>query len=341
MRAQLWCLLLCAPGILGLGYNFPEPEQTPRLLSFYNLFVDIRKQTPSEGLVRYQLNTPLFSDYTSKYRLVGIPAGQSMDYHPSQVFALPVGSILVKTFAYNSPQGEERLIETRLLLHRQEGWDALAYIWDEQQQDARLAIAGKRVPLQLVTVSGVQHDFRYRVPNKNQCATCHSHKGEISPIGMHARHLNREQLYGSRAQNQLLHLQQLGWLSGLPELTEVAKNALWSDVSEPLAARARAYLDANCGHCHSATGSASNTNLYLDANERNRHNLGIYNRPVAAGRGGGDRLYAITPGEPEQSILYYRMNNNTDPDIMMPELGRQLNHPEGLQLIHEWIEQMQ
>ena len=66
----------------------------------------------------------------------------------------------------------------------------------------------------------------------------------------------------------------------------------------------------------------------------------MHKPPVAAGQGGGDRLYSIEPGHPERSILYYRMDNNTDPDIMMPEIGRQLNHAEGLELIHRWIAQM-
>jgi hypothetical protein len=62
--------------------------------------------------------------------------------------------------------------------------------------------------------------------------------------------------------------------------------------------------------------------------------------PVAAGRGSGGRKFDIVPGNPEASILYYRINS-TDPGVMMPELGKTLIHDEGVALIKEWIEKIQ
>jgi hypothetical protein len=52
--------------------------------------------------------------------------------------------------------------------------------------------------------------------------------------------------------------------------------------------------------------------------------------------GSGGRLFDIVPGEPDESILVYRMES-TDPASMMPELGRSLSHDEGVDLIREWI----
>jgi len=60
---------------------------------------------------------------------------------------------------------------------------------------------------------------------------------------------------------------------------------------------------------------------------------------VAAGRGSGDRKYGIVPGKPNESILVYRMESD-DPGIRMPELGRQLEHIEGVDLIKAWIKAM-
>ena len=51
----------------------------------------------------------------------------------------PVGSALIKTFKL-----EGRLIETRVLLHRPEGWVALPYQWNAEQTDAKLVLAGAR-----------------------------------------------------------------------------------------------------------------------------------------------------------------------------------------------------
>ena len=58
--------------------------------------------------------------------------------------------------------------------------------------------------------------------------------------------------------------------------------------------------------------------------------------PVAAGRGSGGLAYGIVPGQPDQSILPFRMDS-IDPGIIMPELGRVTIHTEGLDLIRRWI----
>ncbi len=105
--------------------------------------------------------------------------------------------------------------------------------------------------------------------------------------------------------------------------------------------RARAYLDANCSHCHDRHGPAASSALYLSAQEKEPHTLGRCKAPVAAGRGSGKDLpFDIVPGKPERSIIVYRLGSQ-DPGVMMPELGRSLVHEEGVALIREWIQQMQ
>ena len=111
----------------------------------------------------------------------------------------------------------------------------------------------------------------------------------------------------------------------------------WDNVETgDLAGRARAWLDVNCGHCHRQEGPAKNTGMYLLAAEVDPYKLGIRKPPVAAGRGSGGLQFGIVPGDPEASILHYRINS-LDPGVMMPELGRKLKHKEGIQLIEEWI----
>jgi hypothetical protein len=114
----------------------------------------------------------------------------------------------------------------------------------------------------------------------------------------------------------------------------------WSDIKAgSVDARARAYLDINCAHCHNPTGSASNSGLVLTWDERDPVKLGIGKRPVAAGRGSGGREVSIAPGQPDQSILLYRLKS-LEPGISMPELGRSTEHAEASALIEEWIAKM-
>jgi hypothetical protein len=57
---------------------------------------------------------------------------------------------------------------------------------------------------------------------------------------------------------------------------------------------------------------------------------------VAAGRGAGNLRFDVVPGQPQNSILVFRMKTN-DPAIAMPEIGREQVHKEGVALIEEWI----
>ena len=62
----------------------------------------------------------------------------------------------------------------------------------------------------------------------------------------------------------------------------------------------------------------------------------VMKRPAAAGRGAGDREFDIVPGEPERSILAYRVES-TEPGVMMPELGRHIGDPEAVELLAAWV----
>ena len=79
--------------------------------------------------------------------------------------------------------------------------------------------------------------------------------------------------------------------------------------------------------------------MFLEIGQTDPERLGVGKPPVAAGRGSGNRRFGIVPGKPNESILVFRMEND-DPGIRMPELGRQTQHREGVELIKEWIQEM-
>jgi uncharacterized repeat protein (TIGR03806 family) len=309
-------------------------------LDRYHLFRDSAAREPNAALVPYTLNTPLFSDYALKFRYLFVPPGRTVAYREQGALEFPVGTTVVKTFAYpadfRAPDQNLRFIETRLLIHKPQGWVALTYVWNDGQNEAVLKRAGLRVPVSFIDVSGAEQRIDYQVPNVNQCKECHSLSGAIVPIGPKARNLNRNYDYGDGAENQLAHWTKLGILQGAPQLSAVAQLPQWDDATAPPEGRARAYLDVNCGHCHNRAGLASNSGLYLTFEEADPTALGIGKRPVAAGKGSGDLLFSIVPGHPEQSILVYRMAS-TEPGVMMPQIGRTLSHKEAVVLISDYI----
>lgn len=333
------CLLLAACSAAGRDVQGPDlkvilAETPPPVLSDYGLFADVASAVPAEGVLPYDLINPLFTDHAAKHRLVFVPEGKSAQFDDTDVFSFPVGSVLVKTFAFapdmRSPDEGDWRAETRLLIHKADGWAAYPYVWNEDQTDAVYAPAGQRLAIETVSPSGEPLKLRYSVPNQNQCKTCHQAGDDIAPIGPKARHLAHE--------GQLTRWVSAGTLEGVPD--SVAADPYAFDPSKPLGARARAWLDINCAHCHKADGSASNSGLWLSATEESGARIGLLKHPVAAGRGSGGLAQVIVPGDPDASILLYRMAS-TEPGVAMPELGRSVSDPESLALIREWIGAME
>ncbi len=287
-------------------------------LSSWQLFDDIKAQRPAAGVIPYDLNTPLFSDYTIKDRFIRVPEGMAATWSDDNAFDLPVGSVMVKTFSYN------RHLETRILVNGTQGWHGAAYIYDDDQHDARLAIAGGQ-PMPA-------DNPNYAVPNQNQCKSCHAESADaIGPLGPKARHVQPAHLEAMIAAGALVNAPPADqWPTPI---------ASFDTASGSLDARARTWLDINCGFCHNPAGNARTSGLYLDAKETDLAKLGVCKAPVATGRGSGGRQFDIVPGQPDASILVYRIES-TEPEIRMPELGRNLVHAEGVALIREWISSM-
>src|SRR5690606_6518877 len=104
-----------------LAVNCPTLDQ-------YNLFADPHdpRSTPNEGGVPFVLNSKLFSDYATKYRVAFVPPGTRAVYVDGQggsnvngTLHFPTGTVIAKTFAFTDEStGTEELVETRLLIKR-------------------------------------------------------------------------------------------------------------------------------------------------------------------------------------------------------------------------------
>jgi uncharacterized repeat protein (TIGR03806 family) len=322
----------------------PSSFEFHEKLSEYQFFKGEFKQLlPADGVVPYDLNTPLFSNYAEKARFIKLPAGSKVTYNADSVFEMPIGTVLIKNFYYLHDFRDEhkgrRIIETRLLVHQTDGWATYQYIWNKEQTEAVFEPIGDITTVEYIDAAGKKISAPYVIPTQAQCMGCHKQNGFLQPIGIAARHLNGDYNYTTGQQNQLQYWQQHGMIE-LPA-TSIPANAVWNkEQSGTLEQRARAYLDINCGHCHNANGPGSSSGLFLDIHETDATKLGINKTPVAAGRASGNFLFDIHPGKPDKSILIYRMKS-TDPGIAMPEVGREQLHKEGIELISQWIRNLQ
>ncbi len=335
----------------------------PQLSDWGVVFANGRTFALNDGVTPYDLNTPLFTDYALKLRTVWMPQGVSAGYTTDGPLDFPVGTIISKTFHYEKSAageggvlsvtkadresalnadgevdlGQFVLIETRLLVRYDDGWRALPYVWNAAQTEATLEIAGDYRQVSLVDGPEAR-TITYIVPDMNQCSGCHvvDHTAKrLQPIGPRAWQLNREYAWWGNDATQLENWSAQGLLQGFDG--DAPPGVRWSAPGgATLEQRARAYLDANCAHCHNPAGAADTSALHLNIEAPLDRRYGICKPPVAVGRGSGDRPFDIVPGRPDDSILVFRMQH-TDPAIAMPELGRSTVHAEGVQLVSDWI----
>jgi uncharacterized repeat protein (TIGR03806 family) len=345
MKSFTVILILFVMVVIGQSWR-PDNKSTVfefhENLSEYKFFIGILKDLkPVPGILPYDLNTPLFSNYAEKLRFIKLPAGTSAIYNDSSIFSFPAGTVIIKNFYYyndfRKPEKGRKIIETRLLANREDGWATYQYIWNEEQTEAVFDPIGDAITVNYINSRGKKITAPYVIPNQNQCKGCHAEGNTLLPIGLAARHLNGDYTYAEGRQNQLQYWSKNNMIK-LPA-GNLPSNAHWMDKNAGIESRARAYLDINCGFCHNSKGPANTSGLFLDIHNNNLTALGINKTPVAAGRGSGGLQYDIDPGNPNKSILVYRMTN-TDPGIAMPEIGREQIHKEGVALISEWIKGM-
>ncbi|MBN3522106.1 hypothetical protein JYB62_19035 [Algoriphagus lutimaris] len=312
-------------------------------LSTYGFFEgEMKELQPSSSILPYEPASSLFTDYALKSRFIAIPASEKVKIQEGD-FLFPTGTILIKNFYYptdfNKPEENKKIIETRLLIHSEKGWEAFPYIWNEEQTDAVLKVVGGEKEVKFIHENGEEQVINYLIPNKNQCKTCHNSSEQLAPIGVKIKHLNHEMKIGQKIQNQLTYWKEKGVLEGFDGPDNHPSLVNYADETQALSDRAMAYLDINCSHCHQSEGPASTSGLFLQFDQKDPMKLGVMKTPVAAGNGAGAFDYDIVPGKADESIITYRMNS-TEVGIAMPELGRTTIHQEGVALIREWINSM-
>lgn len=358
-----------------LAYDCPRLDQ-------YGLFDDAADPTRNarEGGTLYELNTALFSDYSSKYRFLFVPPGETATYRDrasgvTATLDFPVGTVIAKTFAFRKEAADgsliaENVVETRLLIKRRKAdgsvlWVGLPYVWTTQagQRVAELRIEGGSAAVEYdyldpdPDVKGTDGSRKrytgaaanYRVPAALNCLTCHAGDNRepgSAPIGPKARNLNRNNAAGV---NQLLAMKNAGQLSGLPEdLSSLDKLPRWN-------------VPGSTGQLpDSAQDVHLRARAYLETNCMHCHN------PSGAASNSGLSLDAfrtvnvsygickkpVAAGRGSGGKLYDIIPQDaagsilpfrmasTEPGVQMPPIARSVAHGEALSLIGTWVDEV-
>tara|TARA_R100001369_G_scaffold90177_1_gene128815 strand:- start:13955 stop:14905 length:951 start_codon:yes stop_codon:yes gene_type:complete len=286
-------------------------------LSELNLFTgNLSELNITPNAFPYKLNTPLFSDYATKQRLIALPKDTKLSYNGDGLPIFPDGSLIAKTFYYNVDERDlslgRQIIETRILIKTDGEWVTGDYKWNEDQTDAVLDLDGSTLPVSWVDASGNTNSTDYVIPSNADCFTCHSTYDNLTPIGPKLRNLNFD-LDGSNQLQQLITNQNI---DGLASNSEVSSTANWLDESASLESRARAYMDINCAYCHKPGGFCENESTLRLTYETSLEDSQIIER-------NGSISFRIT----------------TDiPGLGMPFIGTTLTHTEGVDLIQAYLD---
>jgi len=247
----------------------------------------------------------------------------------------------VKTFSLPLRRGDsilERRIETRLLTKQLGHWRGYCYEWNSEQTEA-----------DLVPVLGVDRDFlvadakapagmrqqSWHFPSRAECMVCHTRSAGFV-LGINVLQLNRQHDYGMTRENQLRVLERLGiFQTRLPVAPE--KLPRLADPDNPaldLADRARAYLHANCAHCH-VTDGGGNSRMELDLPTPLSRVINAL--PQHESYGIADpRL--IAAGSPDRSLILARMARLGAG--RMPPLASSVVDKDHVKLVGDWIQNL-
>lgn len=277
---------------------------------------------PAEGVVLYDLNSRLFTDYAHKQRLLKLPEGKFLEYNNSDLLPnFPDNTLIAKTFYYfndeTNPNLGKQIIETRVLLKVNGSWQLGNYVWNAAQTDATLTNSGSILPISYTDENGNTQNINYEIPSHDNCITCHSTNNIQTPIGLKLRNINFNPQNGTVNQNQIQYLLDNGLLRGIQNPTDISVLPDWTDdTSYTIFERGRAYMEINCAHCHQPGGIVPPGFLLDFRLETPFETTGIYSHR----------------GQIEDRI------QSTVPTYRMPQLGRTVVHTEGVAMMLEYLQ---
>lgn len=319
-----------------------DPDEFPRTLSESGLFASVAGHETAAGVVPYSVNSPLWSDGAFKARYFAIPESAVAEsdappitFHRENAWAFPDGTVLVKSFGLEMTEhdpGSRRWIETRFLTRQQGEWVGYSYAWNDEQTEGTLVDStGRDQVFKIRTADGIREQT-WHFPSRTECMVCHSRAANYV-LGPSTPQMNRNHDYGGIVDNQLRVLEHLGYIKTGLHPDEAERLPDPSDQSELVESRARAYLHANCAHCHvpAGGGNAQMDLLYSSSDEK----LNVFDVPPLHHTFGIEDARLIAPGAPNRSVLLHRIAT-TDPG-RMPQLATSIPDEMAVKLLTEWI----
>jgi uncharacterized repeat protein (TIGR03806 family) len=302
--------------------------------------------TPTNSLIPYIPNTPLWSDGALKTRYVAVPNNggvttpdEQITFAPTGTWTFPAGTVFVKTFELNTdttnPNVRHRL-ETRLLVRDANSHVyGVTYKWYADNSDAYLLSNSLSEDILITNANGMSTQTWY-YPSPSDCLQCHTAVANYV-LGVNSRQLNGNETYPATGvtDNQLRTLNRLGIFNPAFDEAGIAgfeKLSALTNLTASLQERTRSYLDANCAQCHQPGGAGITFDARYDTPLANQN---ITNYPASVSLG-YDNAKIIAPQDIWRSMIYERINT-TNNAYKMPPLARNLVDTNAVQVFTDWI----
>lgn len=317
-----------------------QPSTFPRKLSESGLYSSLNDLMPAAGVIPYSINAEPWADHAVAERLVALPNDLSIKVE-GEAWTFPKDAVLVKTLFLDMKQGDpttRRRIETQILHFDGAEWQPYTFQWNDEQSDALLIEAAGAERTFDVADSHAAGGIRrqaWRFAGRAECQRCHN-KWSGSALAFNLPQLNKQLNSGGTLVSQLDTFEQFKLFDKPVSSKKQQGLANPRDPSANLETRARAYLHANCAHCHRLhAGSAVLSKMSYDLKLDKTDMVGV--RPTQGGFG-IHAAQVIAPGDPFRSVLFYRMSKLGGG--RMPHIGSSEIDREGLELIYEWLRQI-
>jgi hypothetical protein len=282
-------------------------------------------------MLEYAVNAPSWADGAQKRRWLALPGAQTIGFHPTEAFELPVGTALVQHLTLPVSPTTTRRIETRVLLRQIDRWAGFTYRWNSGQTDATLLADGltENIP----TNFGSPGFQTWRYPSPAECLGCHS-APERRVLGLRTRQLHRDFAYPLATDDQLHAWNCIDLFA--PELVDPESYGAYAepgDATQSVQRRSRSYLAANCAPCHQPGAPMAVMDLRYRMLLGELDAIGV---PPTEGTLGLPNALRIRPGVKAQSVLWHRVQTAVAAQ-RMPK-GSLLADPLAVQLLGTWID---
>ncbi|MSU60285.1 MAG: hypothetical protein EXS35_19295, partial [Pedosphaera sp.] len=349
-------IYMCQIGTNGYIWKLAPQEvaaQTPpALLSQTFAFTNFATLATTNGLIPFNVNSPLWSDGAAKQRWISLPndgspygTNEQINFATNGEWSFPPGTVFVKHFELatndTNPTLTKRL-ETRFLVADTNGAAyGLTYKWRADNSDADLLTNSLSENILITTATGTRTQTWY-YPSRQDCLTCHNANAKFI-LGPKTRQLNGDYTYpstpdptgaGGVTDNQLRTWNHLGLFN--PALDENSISNFPATVplthtNATLETRWRSYIDSNCAQCHRPKG----VQAYFDARfDTPLTHQGLINGIVNENLGlTGAKV--IVPTNLFKSIM--RVRDHLVGPGQMPPLAKNLVDTNAIAVLDAWI----